>query len=220
MARELRTSYGSGANVYAVIRSITDDKVWATDSAAFETWTNADIANYAVALTDRGGDLYSANLPSGLSASTPYRVFYYVRAGATPTISDTMLESVEGATEPPVPVAVTGSITAADVIALVRKQLKDEESSDPQWPDEVLLEYVNAAQADICGRRRYELLSDADTLVTMARVAATTDSLSLGVAWKQAMADYVCGRAMSEDHPEANATKAKTFFQLYEASVA
>jgi hypothetical protein len=89
MSRELRTNFqGAGASLYAVIRKTSDDSVW--NGTAFETWADANIATYDIALTDRGGDVYDADFPVTIAAGD-YSVDYYERAGATPATDDLRL---------------------------------------------------------------------------------------------------------------------------------
>lgn len=85
MARELIVSYQGSATIYAVIRDIADSTVW--NGSSFEAWDDGNIATYDVALTNRDGDLYSADMPSGIDAGD-YRATYYVQAGGTPATSD------------------------------------------------------------------------------------------------------------------------------------
>lgn len=94
MSSELRTSFqGTGANLYATIRTLADlTKVW--NGSAFVTFADAGIAGYAVALTDEGGDEYAADFPTGIVAGD-YRVGIYERAGGSPAITDLRLASYE-----------------------------------------------------------------------------------------------------------------------------
>jgi hypothetical protein len=91
MSRELSVTFATaGANLYAVLRRSNDDYVW--NGSALVAWVNGDMANYDVPLTDYSGDVYSADMPSGLPAGN-YRAVYYERAGATPAITDLLLKS-------------------------------------------------------------------------------------------------------------------------------
>lgn len=96
MAGELYISKPGGSlNLYVIIRRISDYKVWSTVAADWATWADGDIANYDVALTDRGGDFYNGDFPTGIAAGTRVLVMYYQRAGATPAITDSLLLSVD-----------------------------------------------------------------------------------------------------------------------------
>jgi hypothetical protein len=94
MSNELRTTFqGGGATLYAVIRKLSDlTQVW--NGTALETFVNASIANYDIALTDRGGDEYSADMPAAITAGD-YRIGVYEQAGGTPAITDLRLASYE-----------------------------------------------------------------------------------------------------------------------------
>lgn len=92
MANELNLTYPvAAANLYAVVRRQSDTKVWSVANEAFETWDDADIAEYAIDLTDQSGDLYTADFPAKITTAMNCVVTYYLRAGATPATSDTIL---------------------------------------------------------------------------------------------------------------------------------
>ncbi len=91
MSRELRVTYASAAaNLYAIIRRSSDGYVWSTVSSAFAAWSDGSIADYDIALTDRGGDLYDGDIPTALPAGD-FTFGYYERSGATPAITDLLL---------------------------------------------------------------------------------------------------------------------------------
>lgn len=85
MANELRANYNGTATLYAVVRRRSDTYAW--NGSTFETWANANIATYDVALTSAGGDLYAADFPSGIDAGY-YIVDYYQQVAGTPAITD------------------------------------------------------------------------------------------------------------------------------------
>lgn len=90
MANELNISFATAsANLYAILRRTSDSKVW--NGSSMETWADANIANYDVALADVGGDQYTADMPSSLPTGYNYRAYYYERAGGTPAITDLLL---------------------------------------------------------------------------------------------------------------------------------
>lgn len=91
MANELNISLGAPGTVFSVIRRASDGYAW--DTPAFEAWNDADFADYAVALTHRGGNYFSADFPALITASGAYVVDYYKQLGATPDISDLWLDS-------------------------------------------------------------------------------------------------------------------------------
>jgi hypothetical protein len=89
MANELKANYNGTADIYAIIRNRSTSYVW--NGTSFVAWVDADIASYDVALTSRGGDLYSASMPAAISEGD-YFVDYYKREGATPAITDPRLD--------------------------------------------------------------------------------------------------------------------------------
>lgn len=95
MANNVLSTIYSGSNtIYAIIRQISDSTVW--NGTSFVTWVNGNITTYDIPLTDRGGDLYSADFPTTITTGIEYRVSYYEQLGATPAITDTFLSSEEG----------------------------------------------------------------------------------------------------------------------------
>lgn len=85
---QLSISYPGPHTPYAIIRRATDSFVW--NGAAFVAFVDGDIASYDVALTNDGGDLWTAEFPSDIDAGGFY-VMYYRRTGGTPTTSDLLL---------------------------------------------------------------------------------------------------------------------------------
>lgn len=79
---------GAGATLYAVIRRTSDWYVF--NGTSLEAWANANIATYAVALTDESGDIYAVAVPTALAAGD-YAVDYYEQSGGTPAITDLRL---------------------------------------------------------------------------------------------------------------------------------
>lgn len=88
MSSELRLSYNGSATLYAIIRDTATGYVW--NGSALVAWVNGDIASYDIPLTSAGGDLYTADFPSGVTGGT-YRVFYYEQAGGSPATTDLLL---------------------------------------------------------------------------------------------------------------------------------
>lgn len=93
MAGELNATYnGAGATLYALIRKPSDSgKIW--DGSSFVAFSAGDIATYDIPLTDRGGDFYSEDLPSGISNATECRVTIYLQAGGSPATTDEPLRT-------------------------------------------------------------------------------------------------------------------------------
>lgn len=103
MADELRLPYQGAATLYAVIRRIADGYVW--NGTAFEAFSAGSIANYDIALTDQGGDYYTADWPTAMAAGTACTVLYYYQAGGSPATTDDLLHAED--------VTWTGTTTAS-----------------------------------------------------------------------------------------------------------
>jgi hypothetical protein len=64
-------------------------QVWNTSTAAFETYTLANYASYAVSLTEQGATgFYVGNFPGAIATAGRYSVDVRLRAGATPAATD------------------------------------------------------------------------------------------------------------------------------------
>lgn len=91
MAGELYiTNPGDSSTFYAIIRRVSDKKVWDVAATDWATWADGDIGNYDVTMSSVGGDLYSGDFPSSISAGTRVLVVFYKQAGGSPAITDSM----------------------------------------------------------------------------------------------------------------------------------
>lgn len=153
MAQPLTCSYqGAGGTLYVVIRRISDDYVWSTVTSTFGAWADGSIADYDVALTDRGGDLYSVAFPTAIAAGD-YLVFFYEMAGASPAITDLPLKVEtwhwDGA-ELSSASSVTLSAYALDDLNSTKRHMRITSSAD----DTLLTQLLNSVSAEIervCG---------------------------------------------------------------------
>lgn len=86
MSKELSIYYNSGANLYALLYN-DEGKVW--NGSAFETYSSANWANYAIVLTENGasGD-YFGDFPAAITTAGFYRFPVKVRAGGSPAEGD------------------------------------------------------------------------------------------------------------------------------------
>lgn len=93
MANELQIMYqGASANLYVIVRNPADYKVWDVANTAWATWSNGSIGDYDIVMSDRGGDLYTADFPSSISVGTRVVATFYDRAGGSPAITDKVLD--------------------------------------------------------------------------------------------------------------------------------
>ena len=81
----------TGSTLYLRIFQVTDSKVW--NGSAFETFVDANVADYDVALTElsTASQEYTVTFPS-LSAGL-YIVGVYLQGGGTPAITDPVVDS-------------------------------------------------------------------------------------------------------------------------------
>ena len=88
MANELNIGYAGSLSVYALIRRVSDAEVWDAANAAWATWADGSIGDYDVALADKGGDVYAADFPTGISAGTRVLVTFCEQQGGAPATDD------------------------------------------------------------------------------------------------------------------------------------
>jgi hypothetical protein len=90
MANEIWKSYDEAYTLYALIWRQTDDKVYdaAAGSDTFDTYTDADIADYSIALENIvDSDYHSVDFPSDISAGI-YRVQVFHQIGGAEDADD------------------------------------------------------------------------------------------------------------------------------------
>lgn len=149
--KELRTNFNGSATLYAIVRLQSDGTVW--NGAAFEAWTDANIATYPVLLSSLGGDYYAGDFPAAISAGT-YRVIYYQKLGGSYALTDTILGTQDlywngAAASDASTVSLSGF--ALTTLAGVKRQL----SITVSTYDTLLTELINAVSLQIeriCGR--------------------------------------------------------------------
>jgi len=92
MSKEIHLSYESGNNLYAIVRRPSDGKVWDVAGGDWATWSDGNIDNYDIALTDKSGDFYTADFPTHANVGAGrFEVALFLRAGASPATSDNLI---------------------------------------------------------------------------------------------------------------------------------
>lgn len=88
MANELITSWNAGVTLYFHIWNATG-LVWNTNTTAFEAYSTANIANYAIAATQQGSasGYYRASFPSSIAKGV-YSIYAKLQSGGSPAESD------------------------------------------------------------------------------------------------------------------------------------
>lgn len=87
MAGEIQASYSSGRTVYALIRN-RNGLVW--NGSAFEAYATANIATYAVSLTEQGSasGFYSGAFPTGITTPGVYSIVCKHQSGGSVAETD------------------------------------------------------------------------------------------------------------------------------------
>lgn len=88
MAGEIQTADISGKNVYALVRNVAGD-IW--NGSAFVSYATANLASYAISLTEQGtaSAYYTGTFPA--LAAGVYSIVAYERAGGSPAEGDRLI---------------------------------------------------------------------------------------------------------------------------------
>ena len=73
-------------NHYVFIRRFDDGEAW--NGSAWETWSDGNIDNYDIPLTDLGGRVFSFDFPAGITTAGWYPITIRERFGANPALTD------------------------------------------------------------------------------------------------------------------------------------
>ena len=96
MAHEFTTTFQGAGNLYAIVRRVSDGYVWNVATGAWVVWADGSIDSYDVAMTNEGGDFYTADCPTDIAADTEIFITFYERSGATPAITDYIIGRQSG----------------------------------------------------------------------------------------------------------------------------
>lgn len=156
MAREISIGAPHGETRYVIIRRPSDAAVWSVTNSAFEVWANANIDDYDVQMTDRGGDLYDSDMPSAITTGN-YNFIFYLQAGANPAITDNVSDHVflywnaaSLVAAPPVGLSAFALISLDNIKRLLNIPIANTDK------DSLLIQLINAATYRIeayCSRK-------------------------------------------------------------------
>lgn len=94
----LEALFTPAANVYARVRGVVGGvrKIWNptlnTGAGGWEVWNPANVAQYAVALTDDGTGYYSADFPANISGVITSETYYN---NAAPNVADAPITGIQ-----------------------------------------------------------------------------------------------------------------------------
>jgi len=155
MANEFELSFQGSGNLYVILRRSEDATVW--NQSDFVSWSDEDIASYALPLIHRGGDIYQGDFPGEIPPGQ-YRILYYQRAGESPATDDLLLctrsfhwqIAEPGEEEEPVAVSAD-ALTSVEAVA--RYLRLTNLTTDQEALLASLVNQVSARIERICGRR-------------------------------------------------------------------
>jgi hypothetical protein len=137
--------YPGTVTAYAVVRLQSTFQVWSVTNSALETWSDANIAQYAIPLTSQSGDLNTGDFPEALAYGS-YYVTYYQQAGGSPAITDVILGKglfTWNGVLSPYSGSVTPSPTALTDLASVKLYLNITDANS----DDRLQQFINQISA-------------------------------------------------------------------------
>jgi hypothetical protein len=89
MANELLHPTGTSGQAYRAVLRNAAGQVWRVDTAAFGAWSDAQIANYAIPLTEQGtSGHFVGDFPAAIVTAGLYSYVVYQRAGASLALTD------------------------------------------------------------------------------------------------------------------------------------
>lgn len=107
-------------------------------------------------------------------------------------------------------------MTKASVINAVRVKINDED--EERWDDDILEEYLDDAQQ--AAYRLAPHLFTADAGTTAAPTSPVGSTTALGSAYRQALVDYVCSRALAVDNADTeNVNLAKAYMNEFYTAI-
>ncbi len=92
MSNEIWHNLEFSGTLYALVHKKADDKVNIIGTNNFEVWNDANIATYALAMTDNGGGYYTVDFPAGITDTEQqaYRVTIRIQAGGSPVADESI----------------------------------------------------------------------------------------------------------------------------------
>ena len=218
MANDINVMYNGSETIYAIIRRVSNGKVW--NGTALETWADANIATYDVALSSLGGNLWGANIPASL-ANTVLKVLFFEQAGASPAIDDFQFASPQDIEALSLEVITgtssgAGTITGRQVVSMVRRQMSDTDATYYRSNDFDMLEYLAAGvSTTFCHRPDLYFKTDGTTNTGLPPTTLS-ETLEIPVKWLPVLADYIAYRIFDEDDADkGNIAKRDSHYKAY-----
>lgn len=94
MANEIVFSYDKGSTLYARMFSLTG-QVYDDTVERMVNWSDGDVGDYDIPLTDMTSGQYIADFPTAIGQSGRFKINIYKQAGASPAITDTVIGTGE-----------------------------------------------------------------------------------------------------------------------------
>lgn len=95
MAKEIQALGATGSTHYTQVIRLSDGKIWNTSGTpAFETYATANIANYAITMTEAGtaSGYFTGDFPTAIAQGS-YSIVFRKRTGGSPAEADTAIST-------------------------------------------------------------------------------------------------------------------------------
>lgn len=127
MASEIACDAPSGLSLYFQVRRASDNQIWNTNTAAFEAYQTANIANYGVAMAEQGtaSGYYVGSFPAAITTPNDYNIVARRQVGGAKAETDPVVAEGDfhwnGSAQLPVSdLATSGQLGQAIPIPLAR----------------------------------------------------------------------------------------------------
>ena len=87
MANDLKIVLDTGLTLYARVFNQTG-QIWNTSSLVFESWSDGNVTDYDVSLTELGSGVYFGDFPTAIVEEARYVIVVCEQIGGAPAVTD------------------------------------------------------------------------------------------------------------------------------------
>jgi hypothetical protein len=111
---------------------------------------------------------------------------------------------------------MTGDDVVTNRVRIILADVYSDGDTAQRWSNTVLMRWLNDGVYLITTLRPESLLATAYSLTTLTELTALSGTISIGDRYREALVDYVCGRALAqESQDERDRVRAKDHFQQF-----
>jgi hypothetical protein len=182
MSNELIAPASPGLTIDANVISSTAQR-W--NGTAFETYSSANYANYAITMTENGSSgIYIGSFPTTITTGGTYQIIFYRRSGASPAEGDAIVSTQD--------LVWNGSAVVSGTVTASGSQMNfitmQQELSDrvPVYDETIstdatkLKRWLNMGQRYILSKNNWDFMVAYETVQTVTDITTGTASVSAG----------------------------------------